>query len=332
MTTIKDVAAAAGVSTATVSAALNGTSFVSSELKARVDQAVRDLGYLPSRAARVLRRGRSELIAVSVADLSNPFYAEIIRAAESAAAAAGYALLVFNSDECIETEREILRRVRALGCDGLVMVPVGNARDYDMRLLALGPPKVLLGRSLSGEMDTVTLDNHAAGRRSTEYLLDLGHRRIGTIAGRPGTSTGAERLEGMLQAMKARGLAPLPGDVQNGDFREESAYSLTLDMIGRAERPTAVYVANGVMALGVMRALRDMGLSCPADVSIVSTDTVSGYGGISPRLTRTEHPVPTMTEEAIRLLVSRIEGAARVPRRRVFEPKLVVADSCRTLR
>lgn len=332
MTTIKDVAAAAGVSTATVSAVLNGTSYVSPELKARVDQAVSDLAFRPSRAARVLRRGRSELIAVSVADLSNPFYAEIIRAAESAAAAAGYALVVFNSDESPETERDILGRVRTLGCDGLLMVPVGSAKEYGASLLASGPPKVLIGRSLSRDMDTVTLDNLAAGRRSTDYLLDLGHRRIGSITGRLGTSTGTDRLNGMLQAMAARDLAPHPGDVQSGEFREELAYSLAFDMLGKAERPTALYVANGVMALGVMRALHDLGLSCPTDVSIISTDTVSGYGGISPRLTRTEHPVSAMTEEAIRLLISRIEGAADAPRLRVFAPKLVVADSCRSLR
>ena len=332
MATIKDVAAAAGVSTATVSAVLNGTSYVSPELKARVDKAVTDLAYVPSRAARVLRRGRSELIAVSVADLANPFYAEIIHAAERAASASGYALVVFNSDERVETERDIFRRVRTLGCDGLVLAPVGSADEYEPGLLASAPPTVLIGRTLSAGIDSVTLDNLSAGHRSTDYLLDLGHRRIGSITGRLGTSTGAERLSGMLQAMAARDLAPRAEDVRSGEFRAELAYSQAFDMLGKGDRPTALYVANGVMALGVMRALRDLGLSCPADVSIVSTDTVSGLGGISPRLTRTEHPVPVMAEEAIRLLIDRIEGASDAPRRRVYEPKLVVADSCRALR
>ena len=330
MTTIKDVAAAAQVSTATVSAVLNGTAYVSPDLRERVERAVRDLAYLPSRAARALRRGRSELIALSVADLGNPFYAEIVRASQAAAEAAGYALILFNSDERPSKEAQILTRVRALECDGLILVPVGASDDYGS--LTGGTPKVLIGRSLDSPVDSVTLDNRAAGRRATEYLLDLGHTRIGTIAGRLATSTGAGRLAGLREAMAARGLAPDPDHVQSGDFREALAYSLTIEMMDRPDRPTALYIANGVMALGSMRALSDLGLRCPEDVSLVSTDTVSGHGGVSPRLTRTEHPVGEMTDEAVRLLIDRIEGGTTPPRRRVYAPTLIVGNSCRPLR
>ncbi len=334
MATIRDVAEAAGVSTATVSAVLNGTSYVSPALKARVEKAVRELSYLPSRAARVLRRGRSELIALSVADLANPFYARIVRAAEAAASASGYALIVFNSDERFDAEKRILARVRTLGCDGMVLVPVGATGDYGAETLAARPPKVLLGRSVAGDrFDTVTIDNVAAGRQATDYLLDLGHRRIGTVTGRMSISTGRGRLQGMRDAMAARGLAPDPRHVRAGEFREELAYSVALEMLSGDDRPTAVYVANGVMALGVMRAINDLGLRCPADVSVASTDTIAGHGGISPRLTRTEHPVAEMTTEAIRLLIERIESRADGEARKlVFAPSLVVGDSCMPLR
>ena len=330
MATIKDVAAAAQVSTATVSAVLNGTSYVSPELRARVERAMRDLAYRPSRAARTLRRGRSELIALSVADLSNPFYAEIVHAAEAAAQAAGYALVVFNSDERPDHEARILSRVQALDCDGLILVPVGAAGTYPS--LETGPPTVLIGRALDSALDSVLLDNLAAGRRATEYLLDLGHTRIGSITGRLATSTGAGRLQGLMDAMAMRGLAPEPAHVQSGEFREALAYSLALEMLANPDRPTALYVANGVMALGVMRGLADLGLRCPEDVSLVSTDTVSGHGGVSPRLTRIEHPVGEMTREAIRLLIDRIEGGTMPPRRRVYAPTLIVGDSCRPIR
>ncbi len=334
MATIRDVASAARVSTATVSAVLNGTSYVSPELKARVEKAVRELSYLPSRAARVLRRGRSELIAISVADLANPFYARIVRAAEAAASTSGYALIVFNSDERFDAERRIVSRVQTLGCDGMVLVPVGATADYAPGTLAAHPPKVLLGRALGGDrLDTVTIDNVAAGRQATDYLLDLGHRRIGSITGRMSISTGLGRLQGMREAMAARGLAPDPHHLRSGEFREELAYSVAREMLSDADRPTALYVANGVMALGVMRALNDLGLRCPADVSIASTDTIAGHGGISPRLTRTEHPVTEMTTEAIRLLIERIEGCAGdSPRKLIFAPSLVVGDSCMPIR
>src|SRR6185437_14331826 len=145
--TIKDVARTAGVSTATVSAVINESAYVSPGLRARVLEAVRDLGYAPSQAARRLRTGMSELIAIVVADLSNPFYARVVCAAEAAVAAWGFSLVVFNSDEKPDAEKRIMSRVRTLSCGGLILVPVSGAvsalgRDSDRRI-----PTVLFGRT-----------------------------------------------------------------------------------------------------------------------------------------------------------------------------------------
>ena len=333
MATIKDIAKAARVSTATVSAVVNGSAYVSPELRQRVEKAVHDLGYRPSRAARTLRHGRSELIALSVSDLANPFYGRMIRAAEALASASGYALVVFNSDENRSTEARIIKRVQSLGCDGLLIVPVGAPSEYAAAELTSAPPKVLLGRAIEGEpVDAVVIDNVSAGRQATDYLLDLGHRRIGSITGRMSISTGRERLQGMIEAMRARGCAPLEQDIRTGEFREEVAYSAALDLLRANGRPSALYVANGVMALGVMRALADLGLRCPQDISIASTDTIAGHVGVSPRLTRTEHPVAEMTTEAVRLLLGRMNGEdTSKPRTVVFAPSLVVGDSCAPL-
>ena len=329
MATIKDVARAAGVSTATVSAVVNDSAYVSPDLRARVLSAIRELRYSPSLVARNLRRGRSQLIALAVADLANPFYARIVVSAEAAVAAWGYSLVIFNSDEKPDTERRILARIRTLGCDGAVIVPVGASSQYGPREFE-GMPKVLLGRSIEGDsIDTVTIDNLSAGRQATNYLLDLGHTRIGAITGPMQLSTSRGRLEGMMEAMAARGLAPSAGHVRSGEFREDTAYSVARDLLGQPNRPTALYVSNGVMALGVMRALADLGVRCPEDISIASTDTVAGVGGLKPRLTRTEHPVADMTNEALRMLVDRIDGKMSGPGRNiVFQPALVVGESC----
>ena len=331
MPTIKDVARAAGVSTATVSAVVNDSAYVSPPLRARVLAAVRDLNYAPSLAARTLARGRSQLIALVVADLANPFFARVVCAAEAAVTAWGYALVVFNSDEKPENERRVLARIRALSCDGMVLVPVGagwprEMRDDDGSAI----PTVLFGRTMDDRrLDSVTIDNVSAGRQVTNYLLDLGHRHIGSITGPLNLTTGQGRLDGMLQAMAARGLAPRPGHVRSGEFREDVAYSVARDLLGAPDRPSALYVANGVMALGVMRALADLGLRSPEDISVASTDTIPGIGGLRPRLTRTEHPVTDMTNEALRLLVGRItHGAKAPPRHVVFQPALVLGDSC----
>ncbi|MEQ1956842.1 LacI family DNA-binding transcriptional regulator [Mesorhizobium sp. CN2-181] len=331
MSTIKDVARSAGVSTATVSAVINDSAYVSPALRARVLAAIRELNYSPSLAAQNLKRGRSQLIALVVADLANPFFSRVVWAAEAAVAAWGYSLVVFNSDEKPEAEQRILSRVRMLSCDGVLLVPVGDStkhlqREPDERPL----PTVLFGRTVEDDRsDTITIDNISAARQATEYLLDLGHTRVGSITGPLHLTTGRGRLDGMLTAMKARGLAPEPRDVRSGEFREDAAYSVARSLLEQPDRPTALYVASGLMALGAMRAIADLGLRCPADISIASTDTIPGIGGLRPRLTRTEHPLVDMTNEAVRLLVDRIRRGAEVEQRNiVFQPSLVVGDSC----
>jgi LacI family transcriptional regulator len=332
--TIKDVAKAAGVSTATVSAVINETAYVSPSLRQRVLVAIDTLRYAPMHAAQNLKRKRSQLIALVVADLANPFFAKIVWSAEAAVADWGYSLVVFNSDEKPENERRILARIRALSCDGVVLVPVGAQLRRDPRDHDGNPtPTVLFGRTVDDDRsDTVTIDNVSAARQVVNYLLDLGHKRIGTITGPLHLTTGRGRLDGLRQAMQARGLAPEPGHIRSGEFREEVAYSIAREILERPDRPTALYVANGVMALGVMRALADLGLKCPEDISIASTDTISGIGGLKPRLTRTEHPIVDMTNEALRLLVDRINRGNDLPARNVvFEPSLVLGESCAPL-
>src|SRR4051794_36161454 len=331
MANIKDVARSARVSTATVSAVLNDSAYVSPDLRSRVLTAIKALNYAPSLAARSLKHGRSQLIALAVADLGNPFFARVVWAAEAAVAAWGYSLVVFNSDEKPDAEQRILSRVRMLSCDGLMLVPVGDSTchlqlDADSKPM----PTVLFGRTVPDDKaDTITIDNAAAGRRATDYLLALGPRRIGSVTGPLHVTTGKARLDGMLTAMQARGLAPEPQHVRSGEFREESAYSVARSLLEQPDRPTALYVASGLMALGVMRAIADLNLRCPADISIASTDTIPGIGGLRPRLTRTEHPLVDMTNEAVRLLVDRIRrGDAAERRNIVFQPSLVVGNSC----
>jgi LacI family transcriptional regulator, galactose operon repressor len=321
MATIKDVANAAGVSPATVSAVLNDSAFVSPALKARVLDAIRNLDYAPSQLARNLRRGHSELIAIVVADLSNPFYSRVVCAAEA----------VFNSDEKPDAEKRILARVRALQCEGLLLVPVGDV-IAGLQRKSGGPilPTVLFGRTLNDEqLDAVTIDNFSASYQATSYLIDLGHRRIGAILGPSHLSTGRDRAGGMQAALSAKGLTLELRFVRSGEFREEVAYSAARDLFLEPVRPTALYVANGVMALGVMRAIADLGLRCPEDISIASTDNIPGIRGLRPNLTRSEHPIIEMVNESVRLLMDRIKGGPITQKRKVVFPSaLVVGDSC----
>ena len=337
MATIKDVARAAEVSIATVSAVVNGSAYVSPELRIRVETAIETLGYTPSQTARNLKRGRSQLIALVVADFANPFYARIACAAEATVAAWGYSLVIFNSDEKPDKERQILERIQMLSCDGIILVPVDETSLYARQQFKHSPPMVLFGRSVEGDkFDSVTIDNRQAAFQITNYLLDLGHLQIGSITGPEYLSTGRDRLRGMKDAMVGRGVDLRAEYFRCGEFREEVAYSVAREMLAGADRPTALYVANGVMALGVMRALADLDMRCPTDLSLASTDTIPGIGGLRPRLTRIEHPATEMVNEAVRLLIDRIERSKRngdiQPRGVVFQPTLVVGDSCAPVR
>lgn len=333
MTTIKDVARAARVSTATVSAVLNESAYVSPPLKTRVLEVVEALDYTPSGVARNLKRGKSQLIGLIVADLSNPFFANIVCAVEATVSSWGYSLVVFNSDEKPETERRIFARVRALGCDGVIISPVADTSEYVGREFRANRfPIVMLDRAVDAlGCDSVTLDNVAAARDATNYLLDLGHRRIGSVTGPTHVTTGKGRMEGFVAAMKARGLEPDLAHICSGEFREEVAYSVVLSVLKSPDRPTALYVANSEMLSGVVRAANYMGLKCPEDISIVATDKLTGPGMFRSRFTRTEQPVRDMANEAIRLLMDRINragGEKEAPRHVVFQPTLVVRESC----
>ena len=286
MATIRDVARAAGVSVATVSAVVNDSAYVSPALRARVLDAVRELGFAPSQVARNLRRGRSDLVAIVVADLANPFYGRVVCAAEAAVAGWGYSLVVCNSDENPDAEKRILARLRMLHCEGLILVPVSNALPAAAREMeGRRTPMVLFGRALDdNRLDAVTIDNFAAAQQATNYLIDLGHSRIGAINGPLHVSTGKARMEGMRAALVAKGLALDSRFVRPGEFREDVAYSAARRLLGQPDRPTALYVANGLMALGVMRAISDLGLRCPEDLSVASTDNIPGVRGLKPVL------------------------------------------------
>lgn len=331
MTTIKDVARTAEVSTATVSAVLNESAFVSPPLKARVLEAVEALDYTPSGVARNLKRGKSQLVALIVADLANPFFSRIVCAIEAIVAGWGYSLVIFNSDEKAETERQIFARVRALGCDGVIMSPVAAASDYLGREFRANRfPMVMLDRAVEGlSYDSVTLDNVAAGREAANYLLDLGHTRLGSITGPTYVTTGRGRLEGFMSAMAARDLVPDAAHIRSGEFREGAAYSAAREVLQRDGRPSALYVANGVMVVGVMRAIDDLGLRCPEDISIVLTDEIRSSGSRNTLITYTDQPVREMANESVRMLMERIDrGGDAAPRHVVFQPTLIVRESC----
>lgn len=333
MPTIRDVARLAGVSTATVSATINQSARVSEALQARVLDAVRQLGYAPDGVARSLKKGRTQLIGLVIADITNPFFAELVHVIGNAAQAAGYAVLLCNTDQDSDKERLYLQLMRTHRADGVILTPTGGGPGYGPALGGLGLPLVLLDRSVPGlAADSVLLDNREAARLAARHLLALGHRRIAAIGGPPHLSAAGERLQGFAEALSEQGLAPDPALVRHADFREQGGLEACLSVMAEPDRPTALFVANNHMLIGVMRALTQLGLACPADVSVAAIDDFPWANAFTPRLTTVRQPVREMGETALRMLLQRLAGAAPpAPRQVVLQPSLMVRESCAAL-
>jgi LacI family transcriptional regulator len=326
---MRDVALRAGVSQATVSRVLNDSAPVRAAHRERVVAAVAELEYRPNRLARNLRRRQADMIGVVVSDIENPHFTEMVRAVEDAAYRKGYRVLLCNTDESAEKQRaylEVLAQERPLG---VIVAPTDPAGGEIGGLLDRGIPVVAFDRVVDdARADAVVANNLEAARRATEHLIRGGHRRIGFVGGRVDVETGAERLAGYEQAMAAAGLGACAA---GGGFRIEGGELATTRLLARVQRPTGLVVANNLMTIGALRALRAAGASVPSDVALVAIDDPFWAELTEPPLTTLAQPVRRMADEAVRLLLARIGRApSRSPRRAVYEFELRVRRSCGT--
>ena len=329
--TIRDVARLASVSTATVSNVLNDSRNVAADTRERVLKAVEALGYSPHPAARSMRGGTSALLGLIVADIINPFFTELVHWVERAAHANSYSVLLCNSDEDLDREQQYLQLLRAQRVDGIILAATGHSsRERAAALGRLRVPVVLVDRGFAEfGLDAVILDNYGAAQLAMRHLLGFGHERIAMIGGPVTLSTGAQRLAGYRESLLEAGVRYDPRWVRDAGFREQPAYEAACELLALPERPTAMFAANNLIAIGIMRAIADAGLRCPEDVSIVSIDDFAWANAFRPRLTIVAQPVAEMGEMAIRLLLGRLDGSATGgARTEVMSPKLVVRDSC----
>jgi LacI family transcriptional regulator len=326
-----DVARLARTSVATVSAIVNGSARVSPELAARVREAIAAVGYRPDGIARSLKKGSTQTIGLLVTDITNPFFTAVVHSVEDAAQARGYSVILCNSDENFAEERTYLDLLLTRRVDGLILVPTGKAADYAGFGSASRAPVVFIDRAIPGvPVDTVTVDNLRASQAAVEYLLRLGHRRIGIVTGLPHLSTSAERLKGYRRALRKGGIALDPELVRQGDFRQEGAFAAAQSLLALRQRPTAIFASNNLMAIGTMLAVRAAGLGCPEDVSLACFDDFEWAGVFHPRLTVLRQPTAEIGQKAIELLLARLgagkNGAA--PHHVALKAELVVRDSC----
>jgi DNA-binding LacI/PurR family transcriptional regulator len=271
--TLEALARHLGLSTATVSRALMRPELVARTTRERVQAAAQELGYAPNEVARSLRQRSSRTIGLVISDILNLFHAFVAKGVEDAAAARGYTMFLCNSSEDPRKEQAQLDLLRTHQVRGIILEPAGTAESVEA-LVRLGMPVVQVDR-ISGARGVpgVVSDNLGGAATAARYLLDLGHRRIATVAGDPGISSGRERLEGFRAAMAAEGV-PLPQRwVATGRYTFDEGYRATTDLFTQAgEAPTALFCANVEMTAGALHALRSLNLRVPDDVSVIGFD------------------------------------------------------------
>lgn len=328
MVKIKDVARAAGVSPATVSRVLNGTGKVSADRAERVRAVVAKLGYQPFSPARALRRQATDVWAVIVADIENPFFTLIVRGIEDEAHRRGFRVMLCNSDEDLQKEAAYIDVALAERMGGVV-IAVASARQSRLApLLERGVPVVAIDRRPAGyDVDCVLVDNRLGAAQATAHLIEAGARRIACITGPRRVSTANERLAGYEQALRAAGRPLEPALVVREDFKPGGGYDAIQRLCAGPDRPDAVFVANNLMTVGALRALRDLGLRVPQDVRVVGFDDAPWAALVQPPLTVVSQPAYEIGRIAAELLAEAREDPDRARRQVLLAPELIVRES-----
>jgi LacI family transcriptional regulator len=309
MTTIVDVARAAGVSSATVSRVLNNQPQVDPRLVATVLQAVKELGYRPSRVARTLRTRRNRVWALIISDVrTGPFFGEVVRGVEDVAYGAGYSLFLCNSDEDFAKEASYIELAVGENVGGVILTPSGRHTDLSP-LVDFDIPVVLADRTLPGhQADSVVVDNVSGAYEAVSHLLSGGYERVACITGPLTTTTGYQRHFGYRKALKKAGAALNDSLVRVADFRELGGQLAMQELLDQVEHPDAVFVTNHLMTIGVLQAIAAAKLAIPSDMAVVSFDDMPWSSLLQPPLTAVAQPAYDLGVESARLLLSRLEG------------------------
>jgi len=330
MATMKDIARIAGVSLGTVSNVLNGTAGVREQVRRRVLEAVRSTNYRPSQLARGLRRVRTNVIGMIIPDITNPFFPAAVRGAEDQAFSNGYRLILCNTDNDHSKELAHLNELRTYLPAGLIVIPstfsdlTVQARSYR----EVGTGVVCIDRlPKDWEGDTVTADNQTGAYKATRHLIEMGHMQLATITGPLHLTNALERLNGFRRAVIEAKLNIAPEYVQEATFDKQGGASKAAMLLRLIPRPTAIFAGNDMIALGVLAAIRDAGLRCPLDVSLIGFDDLEFAEILNPSLSSVSQSGYQLGSTAARILLERIQGDAGPAKHIVLETSLKLRDS-----
>ncbi len=326
---ILEVAKLAGVSPATVSRVLHNYPHIRAELRAKVLNAIAQLGYEPNRVAQRLRATHSHLIGMIVTDITNPFFNTIMASIENVFFNKGFSLLMSNTASDPEKELAYLSMMENEGVAGLVIATTSENVDAVATLADKGLPIVIIDRRMTkGRVDMVLSDNVAGACSGVEHLIKLGHKRIGHIGGPLRLTSGRERYQGYQQAMREAALPIEEGWVRFGNHKHQSGYEQTLELLKSNPALTALFIENNMMTLGALNAIHDLNLRIPDDIAIVGFDDMPWAVSLNPPLTTVAQATYDIGTQVATRLLERIEQPDLPPRTDIVPTTLVVRESC----
>lgn len=331
LVTIQDVAAAAGVSVSTVSRVLNNKDDVAPETYENIQRVISELGYTSSLAAKSMRSRKTDVIGLVMPDLEQSFCLNVAKGVNRAIGQLHYDLLVYTGGDSRDQlwpvrERQYVSLLNGSITDGIIVVtPTAETFSTRYPLVAIDP------HLDSADFPAVIATNRIGALAAMDYLIGLGHRRIGFIGGRPDLQSAVRRLQGYKDSLRQ---ANIPFDatlVQIGDFTQETGYHCTQKLLALPERPTAIFAANDRSAIGAIEAINEFGLKVPDDISIVGFDNIEEASFVNGGLTTVDQFITDMGRVAVEMLVNLIQNKPVEDYIYRMPTKLIVRNTCQAL-
>ncbi|MED3984932.1 LacI family DNA-binding transcriptional regulator [Peribacillus simplex] len=329
---MSDVAKLANVSPATVSRVLRQPDLVSEDTKQKVLQVIEEMNYKPHMIASQFRTKETKIILVVVPDITRPFFSEVLRGIEHTAVENGYQVILGDTENDIEREKEYIDLLYKKQADGALLLTARMNRE-SLEKLSNQFPIVLACEYVDGlDIPTVSIDNVSSARKVTEHLIKLGHTRIAHITGPMNIILSRDRLGGFQQAMKNHHLKVnpefIPEFIQEGDYGIDSGYDQMVKLLSLENKPEAVFVFNDEMALGAVKAIQDHGLSVPEDIAVVGFDNLKIASIFNPHITTIDQPKYEIGKKATNLLLTLMKGGTIEKKKFVLKDELIIRESC----
>ncbi len=327
--TIYDVANEAGVSDATVSRVFNNKAGVKEATRNRVLDAAQKLGYVVNLQARSLAGGKLKVVGLLIPGLDNGYIVEIIRGVDQELARVDYELMIYTTHRKGNNEANYLQYVANGLTEGILLVVPRLSSEFLRALESISYPYAIIDAvDTTGRSFSVSATNWEGAYKATEYLIKLGHKRIGFITGIMELSSAKDRYDGYMTALKDYNIPLDPSLIVEGDFQQDSGYRASVELLALSPSSTAIFASNDVMAFGAMDAIRDANLRIPEDISVVGFDDVPQAVTTYPKLTTIHQPLEDMGRIGVKLLLEQIEHPENSPKNITLATHLIIRDSC----